>query len=123
MAKIISDKILTSRQFAEAYSGNYYTCCDTWSEVRNCLRSEQIYIGPGLPLSQIPYEFAKVPDEKQPTNDLKVESLDDLFDEELTVDNNDDFPMPEVESDGPSELDIQKELEAKFDELFGPLGD
>lgn len=65
MAKIISDKILTSRQFAEAYSGNYYTCCDTWSEVRNCLRSEQIYIGPGLPLSQIPYEFAKVPDENQ----------------------------------------------------------
>ena len=31
--------------------------------------------------------------------------------------------MPTVEDDGPSELDIQKELEAKFDELFGPLGD
>ena len=55
-------------------------------------------------------------------NDLKVESLDDLFDEEITTDN-DDFPMPTVEDDGPSELDIQKELEAKFDELFGPLGD
>jgi len=54
--------------------------------------------------------------------DLKVESLDDLFDEEITVDN-DDFEMPTVEDDGPSELDIQKELEAKFDELFGPLGE
>ena len=55
-------------------------------------------------------------------NDLRVESLDDLFDEEITVDN-DDFEMPTVEDDGPSELDIQKELEAKFDELFGPLAE
>ncbi|MBR4260432.1 MAG: type IV secretory system conjugative DNA transfer family protein [Clostridia bacterium] len=53
-------------------------------------------------------------------NDLKVESLDDLFDEEIENDN-DDFAMPMVEDNGPSELDIQKELEAKFDELFGPL--
>ena len=53
-------------------------------------------------------------------NDLKVESLDDLFDEEIENDN-DDFQMPVVEESGPSELDIQKELEAKFDELFGPL--
>ena len=53
-------------------------------------------------------------------NDLKVESLDDLFDEEIENDN-DDFPMPVVEESGPSELDIQKELEAKFDELFGAI--
>jgi len=53
-------------------------------------------------------------------NDLKVESLDDLFDEEL---ENDDFQMPIIEESEPSELDIQQELEAKFDELFGPLGD
>ena len=53
-------------------------------------------------------------------NDLKVESLDDLFDEEIENDN-DDFQMPVVEESGPSELDIQKELEGKFDELFGPL--
>lgn len=53
-------------------------------------------------------------------NDLKVESLDDLFDEDITNDN-DDFEMPIVEDNGPSDLDIQKELEAKFDELFGPL--
>lgn len=53
-------------------------------------------------------------------NDLKVESLDDLFDEEIENDN-DDFEMPSVEDSEPSDLDIQKELEAKFDELFGPL--
>ena len=52
--------------------------------------------------------------------DLKVESLDDLFEEEVQNDTSDlDFPV--VEESGPSELDIQKELEAKFDELFGPL--
>ena len=55
-------------------------------------------------------------------NDLKVESLDDLFDEEIEQDNG-DFPMPIVEESGPSDIDIQKELEAKFDELFGPLED
>lgn len=54
-------------------------------------------------------------------NDLKVDSLDDLFDEEFQSD--DDFPMPTVEDNGPSDLDVQKELEAKFDELFGPLAD
>ena len=53
-------------------------------------------------------------------NDLKVESLDDLFDEEITTDN-DDFPMPTVEESGPSDFDIQQELEAKFDELFGAI--
>nr|MBP3680912.1 type IV secretory system conjugative DNA transfer family protein [Clostridia bacterium] len=55
-------------------------------------------------------------------NDLKVESLDDLFDEEIENDNE-DFQMPIVEESGPSDLDVQKELEAKFDELFGPLVD
>ena len=53
-------------------------------------------------------------------NDLKVESLDDLFDEEIETEN-DDFPMPVVEESGPSDLDVQKELEAKFDELFGAI--
>ena len=53
-------------------------------------------------------------------NDLKVESLDDLFDEEIE-NENDDFQMPVVEESGPSDLDIQKELEAKFDELFGAI--
>ena len=66
-------------------------------------------------------------------NDLKVESLDDLFEdninekeqnvktekiqEESTIlqkDNNNN--VKEVMS-----VDIQKELEAKFDELFGPI--
>ena len=56
--------------------------------------------------------------------DLKVESLDDLFEEEPEIQNdNDDFDMPLIEESGPSELDIQKELEAKFDELFGPVGE
>ena len=54
-------------------------------------------------------------------NDLKVESLDDLFDE--VENDNDDFPLPIMEESEPSDLDIQQELEAKFDELFGPLGD
>ncbi len=87
-------------------------------------------------------------DSKEPEN-LKVESLDDLFEEdtkkepvsvgapvgevkqekidelpkvkkeEPLVDNKPSFPV-EVEEES---YDLQKELEAKFDELFGPLDD
>ena len=67
-----------------------------------------------------PYEASS--DNTPGGNSLQVESLDDLFEEELTNDNE-EFQMPTVEESGPSDLDIQKELEAKFDELFGPLTD
>lgn len=79
--------------------------------------------------------------EEQP--DLKVDSLDDLFDDDKdeekknkidlidkkqdTIDDlfSDDIDaptLPQEEDDDFSE-DIQKQLEAKFDELFGPLDD
>ncbi len=66
--------------------------------------------------------------------DLKIESLDDLFEdddfeskkEEKTNIKRDDnspiLPMEESKEDEPI-YDLQKELEAKFDELFGPIED
>ena len=82
--------------------------------------------------------------DKEPVKDLKVESLDDLFDdpdpieepkkeskpkqedkkiEKLSLDDidNDDAPMLPMNEDPEDEYDLQKELEAKFDELFGPI--
>ena len=77
--------------------------------------------------------------EKKPTNDLKIESLDDLFedDEELeeenkinenvtknekqNIDDLMDAPVLPMNEEPESEYDLQKELEAKFDELFGPI--
>ena len=83
------------------------------------------------------------------TQDLKVESLDDLFDDEPNTqeetpkaqeelvnkekiaipkkaidleDFNDSPTLPQAEEKS-EEYDLQKELEAKFDELFGPLDD
>lgn len=87
--------------------------------------------------------------DEEKTNDLKVGSLDDLFDdldssnveskEELkvgTVNDNvesslnlSDFEDVNQEKDfsndksSVDEFDLQKELEAKFDELFGPVDD
>ena len=84
--------------------------------------------------------------DKEPVKDLKVESLDDLFDdpdpieepkkeskpkqedkkiEKLSLDDidNDDAPMLPMNEDPEDEYDVQKELEAKFDELFGPIDD
>ena len=83
-------------------------------------------------------------------NNLKVESLDDLF-EDLDVEETqketskqsigakeedsllasfiDEEPqneapiLPQMEDDNDDTYDLQKELEAKFDELFGPIDD
>ena len=54
-----------------------------------------------------------------------LENLDDLFQEEgLSTDANPAGKLPVESNKGDDELtDIQKELEAKFDELFGSLDD
>ena len=65
---------------------------------------------------------------EQKAQDLKVESLDDLFEEtdnttkkeEKNDIKNEVTNKPIQEEDS---YDLQKELEAKFDELFGPLED
>ncbi len=86
--------------------------------------------------------------DKEAVENLKVESLDDLFEDEPVVENKkvetkqkaepqiqtldlnnfeDDFEeisaptLPQEPED--DEYDLQKELEAKFDELFGPMDD
>ena len=121
-----------------------------------------------------PYNPYVPENEKQEVNDLKIDSLDDLFaDEEassdkdtvkntsdsnpsendkilndilneensleeekehsIPVDKDDDVPIFPMDDDAPmlpmdneakdDEYDLQKELEAKFDELFGPIDD
>lgn len=59
------------------------------------------------------------------TQELKVESLDDLFDEKEEAPI---LPQEEIKQEEPKEqnqennsIDLQKELEEKFDELFGPI--
>ena len=90
-----------------------------------------------------PYNPYVPEDEKQKQVDnLKVESLDDLFDEpeekpqnskETKLDEIKVEPIKQEEApilpqgdktlDDELDMDLQKELEAKFDELFGPLDD
>ena len=61
--------------------------------------------------------------------DTKIESLDDLFEEDKSTDNSDsllldnDFAEENNKNEDALTYDIQKELEAKFDELFGALED
>ncbi len=88
--------------------------------------------------------------DQEVVKDLKVESLDDLFDdpepikapkenkeeakivmpkkeenkvEKLSLEDvgTDDAPILPMNDDPEDEYDLQKELEAKFDELFGPI--
>ncbi|MCI8353215.1 MAG: TraM recognition domain-containing protein, partial [Clostridia bacterium] len=90
-----------------------------------------------------PYNPYVPEDEKnKQVDNLKVESLDDLFDEpeeksqpkqenkldEIKVENIDQveapiLPQGDKTLEDELDMDLQKELEAKFDELFGPLDD
>ena len=65
---------------------------------------------------------------EQPKNDVKIEFLDDLFDEpnqpkdDIKIESLDDlFDKQEqpLHTESQSQIDIQAEIEAKFDELFG----
>ncbi len=97
-----------------------------------------------------PYNPYTPEGEKQPVNDLKIDSLDDLFSDETPKQENkveqkkdedigfasietnakkeqvqpdfEEIPMlPQDEILEDKEIDIAKELEAKFDEIFGPI--
>ena len=92
-----------------------------------------------------PYNPYVEEDEKNKANDLKVESLDDLFEddsedkkEKVSVNSKnsedskisgngllgeEDAPVLPMDSETEEDYDLQKELEAKFDELFGPIDD
>ena len=84
-----------------------------------------------------PYNpYVEEKDTQKQVENLKVESLDDLFeDDPLEEPLTQEKPKLEIEqeelnkapilpgNDDDDMYDIQKELEAKFDELFGPIDD
>ena len=77
-----------------------------------------------------------VDDKEIQEQNLKIESLDDLFEDDTPEEKNtiDEIPYAEedvpilpiennTEEDDLFTKDLQAELEAKFDELFGPVDD
>lgn len=58
--QFICDKVLSARQFAECYSGEYFIGCDTFSETRKRLASVGISIDDGVKLT----ELQKMKDQK-----------------------------------------------------------
>ena len=85
-----------------------------------------------------PYNPYKEEDSEKSVENLKIESLDDLFEDdekieepkkvspqlEENVEDKEEMSsiLPQYD-DNEDTYDLQKELEAKFDELFGPLDD
>lgn len=63
------------------------------------------------------------PKEEQKQETSKVEELNDLFDDEPIGLPMEPTEESKVEQPKKTEVDIQKELEAKFDELFGSLNE
>lgn len=97
-----------------------------------------------------PYKVGANLEEEEQESNLNVESLDDLFDDDETTNSNkteeikkedtaesnnkfesdlnellfdDEQEVDNTETENGEMLDIQKELEAKFDELFGSIDD
>ena len=76
-----------------------------------------------------PYNPYKAGNENKKEQDLRVESLDDLFiDDDEKKEAKQEAPVLPMEDNTPQEEelfseDLQKQLEAKFDELFGPIDD
>ena len=84
-----------------------------------------------------PYNPYKPEDEgKNKENNLNIESLDDLFNDEPEPAKTESIPIENIKQESRTQaqpqprpektqeeidFDLQKELEAKFDELFGPL--
>ncbi len=81
-----------------------------------------------------PYNPYVPENEKENQQDLKLDSLDDLFEDEepsndknknnankMETNTNDAPILPQEQEMSQDEIDLQKELEAKFDELFGPI--
>ena len=65
-----------------------------------------------------PVKVAKTVKKEEPAN--VAQSIDDMFDDDnFTVQNNETSEDKQEEDS----YDLQKELEAKFDELFGPIDD
>ena len=76
-----------------------------------------------------PYNPYVEEDKEKEAQDLNISSLDELFDDEIISTKEDltlDSILNEEKGEAPKEddsYDLQKELEAKFDELFGPIDD
>ena len=83
-----------------------------------------------------PYNPYVEGDEKENSKNLNIESLDDLFDDDNDKKDNKNEPNNVKKEQAQEllkesqkmelteeELDLQRQLEAKFDELFGPLDD
>ena len=77
------------------------------------------------------FNYVKQPEKKQ--SERQIESLDDLFEDDLDISSKGNSNSKEEaqdkggsqNQDNTSEIDIediQKELERKFDELFGSTG-
>ena len=77
-------------------------------------------------------DISKVGNDLGSSSGMKLEELDlDLIDEfknedknsDISIDDGGDAPILPMDEEAEDEYDLQKELEAKFDELFGPIDD
>lgn len=62
MAKIVTDTIISSSEFAKYYSDKYFFNCSTFKQTKDALCSEKIYIGNGFKLSEMEKVFSTWPD-------------------------------------------------------------
>lgn len=51
--QFITDVILSASEFAECYSGCWFTHCATYTQMKNCLSSVNIWVSKPIPLAAL----------------------------------------------------------------------
>ena len=122
---------ISHNDIGEIQRGNWrkFNPYNPWTEDNNDKQRENLKVES---LDDLFEDDKPLKEEKKENNEIKenieskkseeIQSIDDLFEENTSVENETKKATPQVEEEEDT-YDLQKELEAKFDELFGPIDD
>ena len=122
---------ISHNDIGEIRRGNWrkFNPYNPWTEDNNDKQRENLKVES---LDDLFEDDTPSKEEKKETNEVKqnieskkseeIQSIDDLFEDNTSVEKESKKVIPQVEEEEDT-YDLQKELEAKFDELFGPIDD
>ena len=122
---------ISHNDIGEIQRGNWrkFNPYNPWTEDNNDKQRENLKVES---LDDLFEDDTPSKEEKKETNEVKqnieskkseeIQSIDDLFEDNTSVEKESKKVTPQVEEEEDT-YDLQKELEAKFDELFGPIDD
>ena len=127
MANDLAKIQISHNDIGEIQRGNWrkFNPYNPWTEDNDNKQAENLKVES---LDDLFEDDVPQKEEKEQKNEMKenteskkseeIQSIDSLFEDNTSVENEPKKVIPQIEEDT---YDLQKELEAKFDELFGPI--